>query len=106
MTIRGNADLQAGISSLQKAKLVVSDKAERPEWWDTKMEKSYLGKYSDAKYQLFIKVTKVTDLTGMQTSMLTALALQLKYYLEKQTDAGTPVYDEANNEYMKVPVIG
>lgn len=106
IAIRGNESLQAGVSELQKAKLIVSDIAARPEWWDATVTKSYLGKYSDVKYQLFIKVTQVVDLTNMPPSKLTALALQLKYYLQKQTDAGFPVYDEENQEYMKVPVIG
>ena len=106
IAIRGNESLQAGVNELQKAKLIVSDIAARPEWWDATVTNSYLGKYSDAKYQLFIKVTQVVDLTDMSPSKLTALALQLKYYLQKQTDAGFPVYDEENQEYMKVPVIG
>lgn len=105
--IQGNENFIPGISSHGKAKIVLTSIASKPDWWDSKIEKAYLGKYSDKKFQLFIQVTGITDLTGRTSSEITAWALALKYYLQKHIDAGNPpIYDEDNNEVMKVPVIG
>lgn len=102
-----NENFTPGVSSHGKAKIVLTNIASKPDWWDSKIEKAYLGKYSDKKFQLFIQVTGVTDLTGRGASEITAWALALKYYLQKHIDAGNPpIYDEDNNEVMKVPVIG
>ena len=107
LEIQENDDFIPGVSSFRKAKLVISDIAAKPDWWTSTIEKSYLGKYSDKKYQLLIDVTKVSDFSTCTPSEFTAYALQLKYYLQKHIDAGNlPIYDEDNKENMKVTVIG
>ena len=84
----------------------VHDQLSQPAWWTTSIANSYLGAYSDKKFQFLIDVTEVSDLTDATPSVLRVTALQLKYYLEAAAAAGNPVYDEANNEYMSVPVSG
>lgn len=102
-----NESFTPGVSSHGKAKIVLTSIASKPDWWNSTIERAYLGKYSDKKFQLFILVSGVTDLTGRTPSEITAWALALKYYLQKHIDAGNPpIYDEDNNEVMKVPVIG
>ena len=107
LEIQGNDDFVPGVSSFRKTKLVISDIAAQPDWWTSVVIKSYLGKYSDKKYQLLIEVTGESDFSACTPSEFTAYALQLKYYLQKHIDAGNPpIYDEDNNENMKVTVIG
>ena len=107
LEIQGNDDFIPGVIPFRKAKLIISNIAAKPDWWTSVVEKSYLGKYSDKKYQLLIEVTGISDFSECSSSEFTAYALKLKYYLQKHIDAGNPpIYDEENNQNMTVTVIG
>ena len=43
---------------------MISDIAAQPDWWTSVVIKSYLGKYSDKKYQLLIEVTGESDFSA------------------------------------------
>ena len=79
----------------------VSNTFSQPDWWGTGSvtELSYLGKYSDTKYLLFIEVTGISDFNALDPSEKRQYAIQFKRYLEAnpQTDENGP---------MSVPIAG
>lgn len=105
LNIGENDNYKLGEEDHIKAKILINDMPSKPDWWDYTITKSYLGTYSNVKYQLFIVVTGISDLSDKEPSEIRALALKLKYYLQKLADEGKTVYDE-NNKLVKVPVIG
>ncbi|MDR0544573.1 MAG: DUF4843 domain-containing protein [Odoribacteraceae bacterium] len=85
---------------------VIHDKVAQPDWWTSAVSTSYLGPYSDKKYEKFIEVTGVADLSSATSSEMRVYALQLKYWLEAyKADNGEPYY-ETNGDEMIVPVNG
>lgn len=79
----------------------VNDVLSRPEWWDSSVENAYLGKYSKAKHEEFVKCTGVEDFGELDPSAKRHYALQFKRYLEEN-----PQWDEENNEQMQVTILG
>jgi hypothetical protein len=98
----GDGLLSAG-GSYGKAVLKVSDKAEKPDWWDDYFARDYLGKYSRKKFELFVQVAGEGDLGDKTQGEKRVLTLKFKHWLEKQNP---PIYDEENEEEMVVTVIG
>jgi hypothetical protein len=85
---------------------LVNDLISQPEWWTASVVTSYLGAYSNRKYQTFIDVTGIADLTGASPSELRIYALQLKYYLGRyKLEHGLPLLEEDGSE-MVVPING
>lgn len=83
--------------------LKISDIAERPKWWtDNPIVWYYLGDYSRKKYELFMKVTGVSDLTGMDMGKVRLLTLQFQHWLDSQNPK---ILDEDGNE-MSTEIIG
>lgn len=96
-----------GPKLFRKTVIIFTAIPSRPEWWDSSIEKVYLGKYSDLKYQTLMDVTKVSDWSNLEASEKRALALQFKYYLQKCAEDPEigPVLDE-DDRPMTVTVIG
>lgn len=103
LTLEETPDYKLGPKTLRYNKTIFSAIPARPEWWDETITNVYLGKYSRAKFELFMVVTEVGDLTGMSPSEIRALALKFKRHLKAQNP---PIYDEENKENMTVTVIG
>lgn len=80
----------------------ISNKVAKPAWWSSNVTTYYLGKYSDKKFDLFIRVTGVIDMTGMSTSEMREYALQFTYWLMAQD---TPVLED-NGSRMTTPMSG
>lgn len=95
-----------GLSGNTKAKIVISDKLSRPEWWDAWHESNGLGTYSDKKYALFIKQMGIYDLTlkenggKMSYYDMRGYVQLFKYWLIEHPQK------EADGSDMKVPIIG
>lgn len=90
--------------------LTISDKSVRPKWWTTPEEvlnnsfqNNYLGKYSDAKYELFMKVTGIIDMGVLKAEEQRIHSILFKRYLKAQNP---PIYDDANGEPMQVSISG
>ena len=98
MFLRGQLDYSVIV-------LRVNDKLTQPDWWNDNVTWYYLGEYSDKKFSLFIDVTGKADLTGASNSELRAYALQFKYWLQAQKEAGNTIREE-DNEEMTVEVLG
>ncbi len=101
LNIDSNEYVTPGVVGNRKVRCFVTDKVVRPDWWDSTIEYFYLGTYSEAKYTLFIQVTQVTSLAGMNSALIRKYALQFKAYLEENP---TPDETEADG-IMKVTVI-
>jgi hypothetical protein len=106
LRLEPNETFKAGQIQYQYKVFLVHDKISQPSWWTTAVSTSYLGAYSDLKFQYFIDVTGIADLTGATPSELRVNALKLKYWLEEQKLLnGSPVL-EANGNEMTVPING
>jgi hypothetical protein len=107
LRVEENEAFKLGQLQYQYAVFVVHDKIAQPDWWTTAVSTSYLGPYSDKKYQKFIDVTGIADMTGATPSELRVRALQLKYWLEeyKAEHGGIPMTED-NGDEMKVPISG
>jgi hypothetical protein len=107
LRVEENDAFKPGQLQYQYKVFVVHDKIAQPDWWTTDVSNSYLGPYSDKKYQQFIDVTGIADLTGATPSELRVRALQLKYWLEeyKASNNGIPM-TEVNGDEMIVPING
>lgn len=80
----------------------VSNTFSQPDWWGagSVTELSYLGKYSDTKYLLFIEVTGISDFNALDPSEKRQYAIQFKRYLE-----ANPQKDEDGSQ-MSVSIAG
>lgn len=96
-----NVNYKQGPTVNREARILIMDKASQPSWWEGDIKKYYLGNYSQLKYELFMKVTHVSDLSGMHLSEVRLFAIEFKEWLEEN-----PTFDKDNNEQMQVPVVG
>ena len=78
----------------------------KPDWWNSTVDKTWLGDYSDLKYDLFIKVNdgkvnvNVNDANEIRTC-----TLKLKNYLKQMAENDETVYEKDGTE-MQVAYIG
>ena len=99
-----NENFQVGpLDSLQSPRIVFTSQSARPTWWDDEIEEFFLGTYSDEKYQLFITVTGISDMSELSIAEKRIYSLRLKNYLIEQSNNGNPVMD--GNVEMSVPVL-
>jgi hypothetical protein len=70
------------------------------------MESSFLGRYSDKKYRLFMTVTGIGDMTGMEYYDKRYYTLLFKNWLRDEKAAGHTVYEDDNMTEMVVALIG
>jgi hypothetical protein len=83
----------------------MNDKLTRPDWWTANVETSYLGAYSDYKFECFIEATGISDLSGADGSEIRSNALKFKYWLDEKRANGQTVL-ERNGDEMQVTVRG
>ena len=105
LNIVENENFIPGAIPYRFAKIVFSDIISQPEWWDDDVTDYYLGDYSEKKFKLFMQVTGIGDLQGLHASEIRSYAIQFKYYLIKEKEAGRTVYED-NGAEMEVSVIG
>lgn len=106
LRLEENENFQLGPKDRLEYRIIFSSIVSQPEWWNTNVVNHYLGSYSKAKFQEFIKATGVGDLTGVtDDTTLRYYALKFKYYLQRVKDeTGEPIMD--GNVEMTVPIIG
>lgn len=104
ISVVANENFGIGQREYAKTIITITNNISRPQWWDSSVEKSLLGTYSDKKYETFAIFTGVSDLTHYPEANRWALAVEFKNYLELMKKNGTTIMD--GNEPMKVPVIG
>lgn len=96
--------LGVGQYEQRRAVIRVNTAANKPKWWNTEITNYVLGKYSLAKYQIFM--SEIDTEGEMSESLILnspdrvrELAQKFKKYLAAQEE---PIWDADNNEYMKV----
>lgn len=103
--IEGTDKYTAGPKDQRLNKIIFTAQKIQPDWWDNNIKNVYLGVYSHKKYELFMEVTKVSDLSDKSRDEKRALALEFKYYLQEQANSPSgPIMD--GDKPMSVPVIG
>lgn len=107
LEIAPTEEVLPGEKHFTRRALRLSDMTSRPTWWDANMVNLYLGVYTDRKYQTFIEVTGVADLSQFDSNEQRDLMLQFKYYLIDRKDAGDPVLEEDGTDMLStVRIIG
>lgn len=87
--------------------LRLNNMTSRPAWWDSTMESQLLGAYTDRKFQLFIEVTGVNDLSIYEPAEQRDFMLQFKYYLIGKRDAGEAELEADGTDMLStVRIIG
>ncbi|MDD2426282.1 MAG: DUF4843 domain-containing protein [Bacteroidales bacterium] len=105
LEVIGTKDVSVGETIYCRKVFWVSNTIAQPEWWDATIVKSFLGAYSDLKFQEFIKIAGTADLTDKSWDERRALCLKFKYFLQQQADAGNPL-KEIDGSDMTVPILG
>lgn len=78
-----NENFDLGYSDMLQISLRFDNIASKPKWWDKTIEFVYLGKFSIEKYNVFIEVSKRTDIVGLETWELRQLCLDMKDYISE-----------------------
>lgn len=89
--------LLLGDRNYRRIYIKVNDNVAKPNWWNTNVERYFLGTYSDTKFRLLMQVVK-PDLSNTQDAWIRAWALELKNYLD-----ANPTQDE-DGSLMSVTV--
>ena len=99
---------KVGVGQYEQRRAVVriNSAPTKPKWWDTEITNYVLGKYSLAKYQLFMnEIDKngemSADLILNQPDRVRELAVAFKKYLAAQSE---PIWDADNKENMQVKI--
>ena len=107
LTLKSSSDFDVRYPERDTVKIIMNDILGQPEWWDAQVENYFLGTYSDKKFQLFIQVTGISDMTDLSEAHKRAYTLQLKYYLQEQADKGEEfIVREEDGSVMKVKIYG
>lgn len=99
-------DFKVGQTEYSASIINISNKAFKPVWWNDLVTNFYLGEYSDKKYRLFISLTGSVDIDIANKTELTEKTLVLKYYLQKEKEAGRTVYEEDGREMTVTLITG
>lgn len=91
--VANNDNFKVGPAENRTAVIYFSNVLSRPSWWDDDMAGTFLGDYSDIKYQAFIVATGVTDVSEMTTEEIIATVTTFVYYLRELEAAGTPLFE-------------
>lgn len=99
-------DFKLGQSDRIAAIINVTNVLSKPTWWSSTIDKTWLGEYSDKKYELFIQVNDgLVNLDTSDPHLVRNSTIKLKNYLKKMKDQGQTIYDE-NGQEVLVAYIG
>lgn len=99
--------VQPGQTTYARKIFRINDMVTKPSWWDSNMDRFYLGVYTERKFRKFMEFTGVGDLTDKSTSEKTELIKRFKYYLIQMKDAGTPVLEDDGSDMLStIPIAG
>lgn len=105
--IGATGDVQPGQTSYVRKIFRINDMVTKPSWWDSNMDRFYLGDYTERKFRKFMEFTGVGDLGDKSNSEKTELIKRFKYYLIQMKDAGTPVLEDDGSDMLStIPIAG
>ena len=107
--IKENKEFKPGQEEYCVNCFFISDKIAKPAWWNT-FQSTYLGTYSDKKFELLIIVTGQSDWSNFSAGDARYYTIMFKRYLAKEKAEGRTVYEEedaaGNRKEMSVNVLG
>lgn len=107
LKIKETSDVKVGQTNYATRIFRVSDMIAKPTWWNSDMDRFYLGIYSEKKFRAFMEVTGQGDLSIFTEGEQRILMLQFKYYLIKQKENGTPLLLEDGSDMLNsMPLLG
>ena len=121
LKIDESAKVKEGDKAFREVVYVLSNKIARPKWWTEKnvgyngnltynlAEHSYLGLYSDEKYQMFLEelAKDGVEFDGKDVTILRKYSLRVKYRIEEYNNThDEPMWDKTNKCPMTVEVRG
>ena len=106
LRLEESSDFQLGSPVNQGYILWINDMISKPAWWNSVIEKSYLGTYSDKKYRLFIEHAGVGVLSSDNPAECRYYTLIFKNWLREKAAANDTVYEDDEFTEMTVALIG
>lgn len=106
LRLEANENFKVGETAYSACIIWMNDKISRPAWWNSTIQNSYLGDYSDKKYRLFIEVTGQGVLDSTDPVACRYHSLIFRNYLKDQEEMGNIVYEDDGYTKMTVSVIG
>lgn len=105
--IGGTNDVKPGQTTYARRIFRINDMVTKPSWWDSNMDRFYLGVYTERKFRKFMEFTGVGDLSEKSDTEKTELIKRFKYYLIQMKDAGTPVLEDDGSDMLStIPIAG
>lgn len=84
LALETDAHFQPGLAEMRQVKVTFNNVFSKPLWWKGKIQTLYLGTFSKKKFEEFVKYTGVSDLTGVDMSVVRMLSLEFKAYVEEK----------------------
>ncbi|MBO9632647.1 MAG: DUF4843 domain-containing protein [Chitinophagaceae bacterium] len=107
ITIAPEGEVKPGQTVYAKRIFRINDMVTKPSWWDSNMDRFYLGEYTERKFRKFMEFTGVGDLSEKSDTEKTELIKRFKYYLIQMKDAGTPVLEDDGSDMLStIPIAG
>ena len=105
--IASTNDVQPGQTTYARRIFRINDMVTKPSWWDSNMDRFYLGEYTERKFRKFMEFTGVGDLSQKSDTEKTELIKRFKYFLIQMKDAGTPVLEDDGSDMLStIPIAG
>ncbi|RZS72643.1 uncharacterized protein DUF4843 [Pseudobacter ginsenosidimutans] len=105
--IASTSDVQPGQTTYARRIFRINDMVTKPSWWDSNMDRFYLGVYTERKFRKFMEFTGVGDLSEKSDTEKTELIKRFKYFLIQMKDAGTPVLEDDGSDMLStIPIAG
>lgn len=107
ITIAPEGEARPGQTAYARRIFRINDMVTKPSWWDSNMDRFYLGEYTERKFRKFMEFTGVGDLSEKSDTEKTELIKRFKYYLIQMKDAGTPVLEDDGSDMLStIPIAG
>lgn len=84
LALNANDHFEPGLAGMRQVKVTFNNVFSKPLWWKGKIQTLYLGTFSKKKFEEFVKYTGVSDLTGVDMSVVRMLSLEFKAYVEEK----------------------
>ncbi|WP_343303919.1 DUF4843 domain-containing protein [Chitinophaga niabensis] len=95
LMLHSNEHFRLGPPANRYIDITFSDMIARPGWWNNVIETNFLGRYSNAKYRLFIEATGIADMTGLSETEQRAYAIIFRDFLARGRENGE-IYEDEN----------
>jgi len=88
-----NENFDAGYAGYTTVKVWFNNSVSKPLWWDEEIERVFLGKWSQEKFEALVLVTGILSFEGLSATEKRRYSLRLKEYIEdNDLSMELPVY--------------